>query len=219
MRITYSLFLPRDELTVPVTRHIVRQSLDEIGIDGDCVHSVELALAEACTNVLKHSAADDEYEVSVEVDDLRCTIRVVDTGRGFDSAGLVGRPDASAEAGRGFELMQALVDNVKLTSRPEKGTIVHLEKELVLRDGSVFQQLLARHAPSGDGASAGMAAGADGYPGGMAGTDPEQRTQEEIRHQADAEPPDATTSQEGVEQALAEEGRSDEGTALGEHVD
>lgn len=218
MRITYSLFLPRDELTVPVTRHIVRQSLEEIGIEGDCIHAVELALTEACTNVLKHSAADDEYEVSVEVDDLRCVIRVVDTGRGFDSEGLVGRPDPSAEAGRGFELMQALVDNVQLTSRPEKGTIVHLEKELVLADGSVLRELRARNPASGDG-DARMATDDDGYPAGMADADPEERTQEEIRHQADVEPPDATTAREGVEQALAEEGRSDEGTTLGEHVD
>lgn len=164
MKITFSLLLPRDSLTVPITRHIVRQSLREIGVEDDCTHAVELALTEACTNVLKHSAADDEYEVSVEVDDARCTIRVVDQGRGFDAHVLVGRPEASAEAGRGFELMQALVDNVELTSRPERGTIVHLEKELVLASQSVLHRLNGDGTPA-DRATPGpdrMAAGADG---------------------------------------------------------
>lgn len=209
MRITFSLALPRDGLTVPITRHIVRQSLEEIGIEEECVHAVELALAEACTNVLKHSAADDEYEVSVEVDEFRCVIRVVDTGRGFDAESLVGRPDPSAEAGRGFELMQALVDTVELTSRPEKGTIVHLEKELVLAEESVLHRLHPERR--------GMAAGGPGYDADV--SDPEQRTQEEVRRQAVEEPPDPQTSREGVEQALAEAGRSEEGTTLGEHVD
>jgi serine/threonine-protein kinase RsbW len=212
VRITFSLFLPRDELTVPITRHIVRQSLVEIGVDGDCTHSVELALAEACTNVLKHSAADDQYEVTVEVDELHCVIRVIDTGRGFDAESLSGRPDPSAEAGRGFELMQALVDTVELTSRPERGTIVHLEKDLVLEPASVLFRL------NPDGTR--MAVDGRGYGAGMDDPrDPEDRTQEEIREQAAVEPPDAETSREGVEQALAEEGRSEEGTTLGEHID
>lgn len=53
----------------------------------------------------------------------------------------------------------------------------------------------------------------------MSPPDPEQRTQEELREQAAVEPPDPQTSREGVEQALAEEGRSEEGTVLGEHVE
>jgi serine/threonine-protein kinase RsbW len=209
VRITFTLALPRDELTVPITRHIVRQSLEEIGIEDGCVHAVELALAEACTNVLKHSAADDEYEVSVEVDEIRCIIRVIDTGRGFDAESLVGRPDPSAEAGRGFEMMQALVDIVELTSRPERGTIVHLEKELVLSEQSVLHRLSEERG--------GMPGEGGGYDADV--QDPEERTQEELRRQAQEEPPDPQTSREGVEQALAEAGRSEEGTTLGEHIE
>lgn len=49
--------------------------------------------------------------------------------------------------------------------------------------------------------------------------DPEQRTQQEIREQAATEPPDEATSREGLEQVLADEGRSDEGLVIGEHVE
>lgn len=147
VEISFSLFLPRDELTVPVARHIVRQSMSEIGVADECVHAIELALTEACTNVLKHSAADDEYEITVDLDESACIIRVVDTGRGFDADSLTGPSDPSAEQGRGFELMRALVDNVELTSRPEKGTIVHLEKDLVLTEDSVLQRLTTTRRP------------------------------------------------------------------------
>ena len=50
-------------------------------------------------------------------------------------------------------------------------------------------------------------------------SDPEVRTQEELREQAVVEEPDEQTAREGVEQALADEGRSEEGAMLGEHVE
>ena len=62
-------------------------------------------------------------------------IRVIDVGRGFDSARLRAEdPTPEAEQGRGLQLMQALVDRVDLTSRPEAGTIVTLEKVLTYAD-------------------------------------------------------------------------------------
>jgi hypothetical protein len=42
------------------------------------------------------------------------------------------------------ELMRALVDNVRFESKPEAGTIVHLEKELTFQDGSVVRRLVDR---------------------------------------------------------------------------
>ena len=47
--------------------------------------------------------------------------------------------DALAEEGRGIHLMRALVDTVVFTSRPHKGTVVHLEKKLEWQPGSVIQ--------------------------------------------------------------------------------
>lgn len=137
MRITLSLSLPRDETTVPIARHLVHQALGEVRVDPDCVGDIEVALSEACTNVLKHSGPGDEYDVSTEINDDNCIIRVVDTGRGFDSKSLGFEHAAiSAEQGRGIQLMRALVDKVHFESRPEAGTIVHLEKALVFHEQS-----------------------------------------------------------------------------------
>src|SRR5438128_1856065 len=121
------LSLPRDGLSIPVARHICRSSLAEVGVKRDCASDIEVALTEACTNVLDHSGPGEEYEVHLGVQDDLCTIKVVDTGRGFDTETLEGLPEESAEAGRGLVLMRALVDRALFTSRPEAGTVVHLE--------------------------------------------------------------------------------------------
>ena len=145
MQITLSLNLPRDEMSIPVARHIVKAALENVGVDEEYVHDVEVALSEACGNVLRHSGPGDEYEVNVELTGRTCTIRVIDTGRGFDFATLVdGETDLQAERGRGVNLMHALVDRVKFISKPEAGTVVHLEKDLAYADNS----LLAKAAKS-----------------------------------------------------------------------
>ena len=45
--------------------------------------------------------------------------------------------DVSAEQGRGIDLMRALVDQVRFVSKPEEGTVVHLEKLITYGDGAL----------------------------------------------------------------------------------
>ena len=135
MDISLALTLPRDEQTVSVARHIVRNAMEQVGVEATCVHDVELALSEACTNVLLHSGPGDQFVVRLDLDERLGVIRVIDVGRGFDSSRPPAKaPTPEAEQGRGLGLMQALVDRVDLTSRPEAGTIVSLEKVLTYAD-------------------------------------------------------------------------------------
>jgi anti-sigma regulatory factor (Ser/Thr protein kinase) len=131
MELSLALTLPRDEQTVPVARHIVRNAMEQVGVEETCVYDVELALSEAGTNVLLHSGPGDQYIVRLDLNDHLGVIRVIDVGHGFDSAKLQAEaPLLEAERGRGLGLMHALVDRVDFTSRPEAGTIVTLEKVL-----------------------------------------------------------------------------------------
>jgi serine/threonine-protein kinase RsbW len=135
MEISLALTLPRDEQTVPVARHIVRNAMEQVDVEVTCVDDMELALSEACTNVLVHSGPGDQYVVRLDLEDRLGLIRVIDVGRGFDSAGLqAGDALPEDERGRGLGLMQALVDRVDFTSRAEAGTIVTLEKVLTYDD-------------------------------------------------------------------------------------
>ena len=137
-----SLSLPRDELTVPIVRHFCSNAMEELGVAETCRGDILLALTEACTNVIDHSRNGREYEVCLTLDEHRCSIRVKDVGAGFDVSDHTGPIDLTAEAGRGIDLMHALVDRVSFETAPEEGTVVHLYKELDFVDGHPVRERL-----------------------------------------------------------------------------
>jgi len=142
VEIRYSLRLPRDVATVPLVRTICRDAMRRLGVTDDCQGDVALALTEACANVVQHAEGVNEYEVVIEFCGGLCHIRVIDNGAGIDvrdssrTEALVDR-----EWGRGVVLMRLLVDRLAFESRPEDGTIVHLQKQLELEDGAVLATL------------------------------------------------------------------------------
>ena len=142
MEIRYSLRLPRDEITVPLVRTICRDAMKRLGVTPDCQGDVALALTEACANVVQHAGGDNEYEVLIEFTGEICHIRVVDTGRGIDLRDS-NRTETilDHDSGRGIVLMRLLVDRIAFESRPEDGTIVHLQKRLELDEGAVLAAL------------------------------------------------------------------------------
>jgi serine/threonine-protein kinase RsbW len=146
LELNLSLCLPTDQLSVPVVRHICSYALTEVGVLDECLSDITIALTEACTNVLDHSTdAGTAYEVHISIDDERCTIRVKDTGAGFDfdARNRAPRVDLTAESGRGLELIRNLVDRVNFTAVPEEGTVVHLEKVLEFDEGHPVRRRLA----------------------------------------------------------------------------
>jgi len=154
--LTLMLRLPRDARSVPVIRHLVASALDEVGVLPEIKYDIELALSEACSNVLRHAGPGDNYDVSVEIGADTCELRVVDIGHGFDHTSVSPRADddLAAERGRGMGLMHALVDDIELVSVPEKGTLVRLIKQLSFDDDAPMRRLLFQalhHLPDGAG--------------------------------------------------------------------
>ncbi|MGI9033200.1 MAG: ATP-binding protein [Acidimicrobiales bacterium] len=141
MQLALAICLPRDGVSIPVARHIIRDALRTVGVAEDCLSDVGVALSEACTNVVQHAGPGDEYELKVEIDDERCVLRVIDKGYGFESSLLTDGADVGAERGRGIQLMRALVDDVHFVSDTDTGTAVHLEKALVFRPDALFRSL------------------------------------------------------------------------------
>jgi serine/threonine-protein kinase RsbW len=142
VEIKLTLALPREELSVPAVRRVLAASMQALGVTEQTIADIEVALSEACTNVLDHAGGGSEYEVSAGIDGSMCVIEVIDRGPGFDSDGK-GMADAApqAEGGRGIQLMRELVDRVTFTNRPTEGTVVHLEKQLEWNEGAVMAQL------------------------------------------------------------------------------
>jgi serine/threonine-protein kinase RsbW len=157
MEIKLTLALPRDELSVPVVRRVLKQSMEILGVEPECISDIQLALTEACSNVLNHAVDAEEYEVSAGIDGDICVIEVVDRGAGFDSAEL-GHSDAedSAEGGRGIQIMRALVDRVEFESSRPEGTLVRLQKQLEWSDASVIKTLSDGRGPTEHGPWSGV---------------------------------------------------------------
>jgi serine/threonine-protein kinase RsbW len=131
MRMSVRVSLPREADSVPAVRRLLRSALAILRVDRQSGDDLEIALTEACANVVKHAAGADQFEVRLDVADNRCAIDVLDNGAGFD-ASVMGRgsPDAGSERGRGLFLIKALSDNVRMYSAPRSGSLIHFEKSL-----------------------------------------------------------------------------------------
>lgn len=142
MRVALTLRLPRDRVSVPVVRHLTEYALLEVGAHTSDAHDVELALTEACANVLDHAGPSDVYDVEVVIGPYNCVIRVIDVGHGFDTATPPGMAGHDAESGRGLGLMHAVMDQVRLESEPHGGTVVQLVKSLDFHEDAPARRLI-----------------------------------------------------------------------------
>ncbi len=97
-------------------------------LDPDLETLVFRAVQEALTNVLKHSGAK-RARVSLARRAAGLRLRVVDEGRGFDSATVLGSSDGAA--GSGLRGMQDRVElfggRIRIESQPQRGTSVTID--------------------------------------------------------------------------------------------
>lgn len=122
------LNLPREVASVPAVRRLLRAALSLLCVDRQAGADLEIALTEACANVVKHAGGTESFEVRLDVGDDRCSIDVVDEGAGFDPSEAGTSPSSSSERGRGLFLIKALGENVRMQSSPRRGSLIHFEK-------------------------------------------------------------------------------------------
>jgi serine/threonine-protein kinase RsbW len=125
-----SVALPRESGSVPVVRRLAAQALRAFGVADSHVEDVQLAITEACANVVEHAVDTDTYEVRIELASDRCAITVLDQGGGFDATRVPKDVVDDNEGGRGLRLMRALVDNVAFEDQPQTGAVVHMVEAL-----------------------------------------------------------------------------------------
>jgi serine/threonine-protein kinase RsbW len=129
MRMSVLLHLPREADSVPAVRRLLRCALTVLHVDRQSGTDLEIALTEACANVVKHATGADRFEVRLDVAEDHCAIEVMDNGAGFDAGTVDGRsPAADSERGRGLYLIKALSENVRMHSTPRNGSLIHFEK-------------------------------------------------------------------------------------------
>ena len=129
MHMSVRLNLPREADSVPAVRRMLRTVLAALHVDRQSGTDLEIALTEACANVVTHATGADEFEVRLHVAEDHCAIDVLDNGSGFDASKVdAAGPGADCERGRGLFLIRALSDTVWMRSAPSRGSLIHFEK-------------------------------------------------------------------------------------------
>ena len=123
---TFSLHVPSSTENLSMIRDFVKSSGLQAGMGDIEVARLELAVDEACANVMEHAYdADDTKEVSIRaiVDEASVQIEVIDTGKGFDPAAveqlkLQELVSAKRTGGLGMRLMKSFMDEVHYEMQP-----------------------------------------------------------------------------------------------------
>ena len=118
---------------VSVVRLTASAIANRTGFNIEQIEDIKVAIAEACTNVIKHGKCNmnDNYQIEFLLDEEKMTIRIEDHGNGFCSND-VSEPDLTnpKEGGLGIFIIQTLMDDVKISTEVGKGTSIQMIKYL-----------------------------------------------------------------------------------------
>jgi serine/threonine-protein kinase RsbW len=121
---------------------LIREFVTSVGrqarLDDSGIHNLELAVDEACANVIEHAYGHDiskEVIVRAVFDDEELRISVFDTGLGFDPGPT--EPESLAElvrkrksGGLGIRLIKSLMDEVQYEIVPGQKNELHMTKKI-----------------------------------------------------------------------------------------
>lgn len=135
---TFLLKVPSSTENLALIREFVGSIGLQAGLDQKDVGKLELAVDEACANVIEHAYGHDitkEVIIRASVDDETLKIDVEDTGRGFDpnsveQEDLEQMVNKRRTGGLGMRLMKTLMDEVRYEIEPGKKNELHMIKRL-----------------------------------------------------------------------------------------
>jgi serine/threonine-protein kinase RsbW len=117
-------------------REFVRQAAEDAGMDDGDIYAVQLAVDEACSNIIEHAChgrCDEQIEITCTTSGDRLTIMIRDHGEPFDPASAPA-PDLDADlenrpvGGLGIFLMRQLMDEIRYERLGESGNVLTLVK-------------------------------------------------------------------------------------------
>ena len=122
-------------------RAAVAAFLSQLDPAVDELADMRTAVSEAVTNCIVHAYPDKIGEIMLHMklySTGRVVIKIRDRGCGIDDVEQAMEPlfttGGEERSGLGFSVMQSFTDKLKVTSTKGKGTVVTLEKYIVLRE-------------------------------------------------------------------------------------
>jgi len=135
---TFSLQVPSNTENLAMIRDFVNGIGTRAGLPASDVAKLELAVDEACANVIEHAYGPEvtkEVSVKATLDEDSVQIDVVDTGKGFDPAGISQKNLEQLVAerksgGLGMRLIKTLMDEVHYEVIPGQKNELRMIKRL-----------------------------------------------------------------------------------------
>jgi serine/threonine-protein kinase RsbW len=134
----FLLKVPSSTENLALIREFVSSIAQQSGMESADVGKLELAVDEACANVIEHAYGHDiskEVIIRATLDDETLRIDVEDTGRGFDPKLI--EPEELEQlvhkrksGGLGMRLMKSLMDEVRYEIEPGKKNELHMVKRI-----------------------------------------------------------------------------------------
>jgi serine/threonine-protein kinase RsbW len=130
--------LPGRLESLPEFSAFIVDASQALGIDSDSAYKLQLAVEEACVNVIRHGsggirAGDRSIALDVRRDGQTCTVTVRDRGSAFDPTSLP-PPDLCADlrrrrpGGLGIFLMRQLMDEVRYKAGDGVNTLTMVKR-------------------------------------------------------------------------------------------
>ena len=106
----------------------------------DELNDIKTAVSEAVTNCIVHAYPDSIGKIAVRVkltDDATVCITVKDWGKGIADVEEARKPMFTTgneeRSGMGFTIMESFMQQLRVVSRPGKGTTVHMKRKIMKR--------------------------------------------------------------------------------------
>ena len=134
----FLLHVPSSTENLALIREFVTMIGAQAGLDESEVANIELAVDEACANVMEHAYGNDvSHEVVVRAifDDAELSINVEDSGRGFNPDTVVQEEldeliSKHKSGGLGMRLIRQLMDEVHYEIVPGRKNELQMKKRL-----------------------------------------------------------------------------------------
>ena len=127
------LRVPSKPEYVAIVRTLVTDLAHRIALSASAIEDVQVAVSEACANVVCHAYAGSKAHAAEIV--VRCStengylvMEVEDQGQGFDESSRPRVRRSRRNGGFGLILMRNLMDNVTMDSSPNHGTVIRMVK-------------------------------------------------------------------------------------------
>lgn len=135
---TFTLQVPSSTENLALIREFVTTVGLQAGISEADIGKIELAVDEACANVIEHAYGHDaskEVIIRANLDDDAITFEIVDTGKGFDPT-KIAQEDLEKliqdrkDGGLGMRLIKKLMDEVQYEIVPGQKNELRMIKRL-----------------------------------------------------------------------------------------